>query len=95
MLITGSTVLVGGCHEGNFNVSRLGYCSSTDLEGETLRHLVLVAAGTGFTPMPKLLQYFVAIVNEKAGKLKTALPSSLTLLFFNKTFEDIIWKELS
>ena len=64
-------------------------------ESNLLRHLVLVAAGTGFTPMPKLLQYFVAFINEKAFNQNKDIPCSVTFLCFNKTLNDIIWKELS
>ena len=86
---------MGECYEGHFNIGRLGNLGSDDKTDSSLTHLILVAAGTGFTPMPKLLQYFVAYRNENATKRKIVQPSSVTLLCFNKTTKDIIWKELS
>ena len=51
---------MGECYEGHFDVGRLANRDSKMQPGNPLRHLVLISAGTGFTPMPKLLQYFVA-----------------------------------
>ena len=86
---------MGESYEGHFNVGDLANRDSNMQPGSPLRHLVLISAGTGFTPMPKLLQYFVAHVNETASKRNMRLPSTVTLLCFNKTTKDIIWKELS
>ena len=86
---------MGNCHEGHFNLGIFANTIKNEEESNILRHLVLVAAGTGFTPMPKILQYFVALINEKASKEKKPIPSSVTFLCFNKTLKDIMWKELS
>ena len=95
MLLIGSNILMGECYEGHFNVNHLTTINLDDKIDNPLTHLILVSAGTGFTPMPKLLQYFVAYVNETATKQNIRVPSSVTLLCFNKTAKDIIWKELS
>ncbi|KAM6185314.1 cytochrome b5 reductase 4 isoform 1-T1 [Rhynchocyon petersi] len=59
--------------EGNFKKSQL----------QGLEDLFLLAAGTGFTPMVKILNYAL-----------TNLPSvrKVKLMFFNKTEDDIIWR---
>ncbi|XP_004580480.2 cytochrome b5 reductase 4 isoform X1 [Ochotona princeps] len=59
--------------EGNFKISRL----------QELEDLYLLAAGTGFTPMVKIMNYAL-----------TYLPSlrTMKLMFFNKTEDDIIWR---
>ncbi|XP_027625706.1 cytochrome b5 reductase 4 isoform X2 [Tupaia chinensis] len=59
--------------EGNFEISKF----------QELEDLFLLAAGTGFTPMVKILNY--ALPN---------IPSlrKVKLMFFNKTEEDIIWR---
>ena len=88
-------MLMANCHEGHFNRGIFSDNVKNAKQSSVIRHLLLVAAGTGFTPMPKLLQYFVAFINEKASKLNKAIPSSVTFLCFNKTLNDIIWKELS
>ena len=85
---------MGECYEGHFNVDHLATHGSDDQIDTPLTHLILVSAGTGFTPMPKLLQYFVAYVNETATKQNIRIPSTVTLLCFNKTTKDVIWKEL-
>ena len=86
---------MGICHEGHFNVAVFNNGRQKSMKNDILRHLVLVAAGTGFTPMPKLLQHFVAFINKRASTQNKNIPSSVTLLFFNKTLKDIIWEELS
>ncbi|XP_078011378.1 cytochrome b5 reductase 4 isoform X2 [Phascolarctos cinereus] len=59
--------------EGNFKKSQL----------QDLEELFLLAAGTGFTPMVKILNYALAnITNLRKVKL----------MFFNKTEEDILWR---
>lgn len=59
--------------EGDFDASVL----------TRVRNLVLLAAGTGFTPMVRLLHWALYSSNEINVKLIT----------FNKTVKDIIWKE--
>ena len=84
--------MVEDCHEGTFNLGRL---SSRLEETLPLQHLILVAAGTGFTPMAKILQYFVAVAQKSVEKdNQKSSPSFATFLNFNKTSSDIIWKEL-
>ncbi|XP_072035658.1 cytochrome b5 reductase 4-like [Amphiura filiformis] len=61
--------------EGNFDESRLTKCS----------HLIMLAAGTGFTPMIRLLRWCLHEHQESTCKLK--------LLFFNKTEKDILWHD--
>ncbi|NXD08149.1 NB5R4 reductase, partial [Nothocercus nigrocapillus] len=59
--------------EGNFKKSQV----------EAVEDLILLAAGTGFTPMVKLLSFALAEVVT----LRTA-----KLIFFNKTEDDILWR---
>ncbi|KAM9156112.1 cytochrome b5 reductase 4-like isoform 3-T3 [Pangshura tecta] len=59
--------------EGSFKKSQV----------QTLEDLFLLAAGTGFTPMVKLLNYVLTNVCS----LRTA-----KLVFFNKTEDDILWR---
>ncbi|XP_023506520.2 cytochrome b5 reductase 4 isoform X2 [Equus caballus] len=59
--------------EGNFKTSQF----------QELEDLFLLAAGTGFTPMVKLLNYALANI-PSLRKVK--------LMFFNKTEDDIIWR---
>ncbi|XP_038617333.1 cytochrome b5 reductase 4 [Tachyglossus aculeatus] len=59
--------------EGNFKKSQL----------QAIEDLFLLAAGTGFTPMVKLLNYALTKITS-LRKVK--------LLFFNKTEEDILWR---
>ncbi|NXA35583.1 NB5R4 reductase, partial [Eudromia elegans] len=59
--------------EGNFKKSQV----------EAVEDLILLAAGTGFTPMVKLLSFALAEVVS----LRTA-----KLIFFNKTEDDILWR---
>lgn len=59
--------------EGNFKVSKL----------QELEDLFLLAAGTGFTPMVKILNYALTYI-PCLRKVK--------LMFFNKTEDDIIWR---
>ncbi|XP_016062814.1 PREDICTED: cytochrome b5 reductase 4 isoform X2 [Miniopterus natalensis] len=71
-LQTGDFVSVSS-PEGNFKISQL----------QELEDLFLLAAGTGFTPMVKILNYAL-----------TNIPSlrKAKLMFFNKTEDDIIWR---
>ena len=59
--------------EGNFKISQF----------QELEDLFLLAAGTGFTPMVKVLSYAL-----------TNIPSlrKVKLMFFNKTEDHIIWR---
>ncbi|XP_066110256.1 cytochrome b5 reductase 4 isoform X2 [Saccopteryx bilineata] len=59
--------------EGNFKISQF----------QELEDLFLLAAGTGFTPMVRILKYAL-----------TNIPSlrKVKLMFFNKTEDDIIWR---
>ena len=52
-----------------------------------VQHIFLFAAGTGITPMFKLLQFINYICQKDRVKKK------VTLLNFNKTLQDIIWRE--
>lgn len=67
-------ISVSSC-EGNFSISRLQECSS----------LVMFAAGTGFTPMVRLM--YEAFYNDE-NKTRT-----VKLMFFNKTKSDILWND--
>ncbi|XP_025071092.1 cytochrome b5 reductase 4 isoform X1 [Alligator sinensis] len=51
---------------------------------QTLEDLFLLAAGTGFTPMIKLLNYVLTNVNSLW---------TVKLMFFNKTEDDILWRD--
>ncbi|XP_015456138.1 cytochrome b5 reductase 4 isoform X3 [Pteropus alecto] len=59
--------------EGNFKISQF----------QELEDLFLLAAGTGFTPMVKILNY--ALTNIPTLR-------KVKLMFFNKTEDDIIWR---
>ncbi|KAM4816552.1 cytochrome b5 reductase 4 isoform X2 [Urocitellus parryii] len=59
--------------EGNFKLSKL----------QEVEDLFLLAAGTGFTPMVKILKY--ALINVPSLR-------KVKLMFFNKTEDDIIWR---
>ncbi|NXF75446.1 NB5R4 reductase, partial [Sclerurus mexicanus] len=59
--------------EGNFKKSQV----------QTSEDLILLAGGTGFTPMVKLLNFALAEVSS----LRT-----VKLIFFNKTEDDILWR---
>lgn len=59
--------------EGDFELSTLQSC----------QNLVLLAAGTGFTPMVRLLHWGIFVSKQ----------INITLVTFNKTVRDIIWKE--
>lgn len=61
--------------EGSFLASSSAFSSC--------ERLLLVAAGTGFTPMVRLLRHF--LLDRPTG--------SARLLFFNKTEADILWRE--
>ncbi|XP_047414574.1 cytochrome b5 reductase 4 isoform X1 [Sciurus carolinensis] len=59
--------------EGNFKISKL----------QEVEDLFLLAAGTGFTPMVKILN--CALINTPSLR-------KVKLMFFNKTEDDIIWR---
>nr|KAF6362713.1 cytochrome b5 reductase 4 [Pipistrellus kuhlii] len=59
--------------EGNFKIAQF----------QELEDLFLLAAGTGFTPMVKILNYALTNISS-LRKVK--------LMFFNKTEDDIIWR---
>ncbi|XP_033116914.1 cytochrome b5 reductase 4-like [Anneissia japonica] len=59
--------------EGSFSEPRLQSC----------QELVLLAAGSGFTPMVRLINH--SLIFPSTRKIK--------LFFFNKTQEDILWKQ--
>jgi cytochrome-b5 reductase len=48
--------------------------------------LVLIAAGTGLTPMIRIVNYVIKQINEKKD-------FKVFLLFFNKTQKDILCRE--
>jgi len=49
-------------------------------------NLILLAAGTGITPMVKVIRYFI---DQQRGQSQ---PAAVRLVFFNKTEQDIVWK---
>uniref|UniRef100_A0A131XHK8 Cytochrome b5 reductase 4 n=1 Tax=Hyalomma excavatum TaxID=257692 RepID=A0A131XHK8_9ACAR len=59
--------------EGDFELSSL----------QTCQNLILLAAGTGFTPMVRLLHWGIFISRQ----------INMNLMTFNKTVRDIIWKD--
>ncbi|XP_022082086.1 cytochrome b5 reductase 4-like [Acanthaster planci] len=73
-LVVGDTVDVSD-YEGSFVDSRLHQAD----------RLTLVAAGTGFTPMVKLLQWSLGEQRQRPKRVK--------LIFFNKTEADIPWRD--
>ena len=75
----GSTILLSDT-KGTFD------CSILKTE---IRHLLVVYAGTGMTPMVKVIMEFI---NAAQGS-KSNDKYTLSLLCFNKTVKDIIWKE--
>ncbi|KAF8790342.1 cytochrome b5 reductase 4-like [Argiope bruennichi] len=61
-------------YAGNFSETLLLNCDSA----------IMLAAGTGITPMVRLINWILTAKDKKR---------SVLLLFFNKTEEDIIWKK--
>jgi NAD(P)H-flavin reductase len=59
---------------------------------DSVSQLILLAAGTGFSPMAKLIQTFLALPRHLAPPQQWA-DSSVMLLFFNQTRADVIWRE--
>ena len=79
--IVGSKILISN-HTGIFSPTKLA----------SIDRLIMVAAGTGFTPMAKLIQYFYFLNAKNPGNDKSQKKEAI-LLFFNKTQNDIIWRE--
>ncbi|CAF2509728.1 unnamed protein product [Rotaria sp. Silwood2] len=63
-------------YEGTFDIQRIDMCQT----------LILIAAGTGFTPMIRIINYVIKQTNN--GK-----HINVFLLFFNKTEKDILCRE--
>lgn len=61
---------------GKFRLSRI----------DGVGDLILLAAGTGITPMFKVIKHFVE------QQKRHSRPATLRLLFFNKTERDVVWK---
>lgn len=61
-------------HTGEFNPDQV----------KGLSQLILLPAGTGFTPMTKLTQSFLNNSQSKIGA---------SMIFFNKTPDDIMWRD--
>ncbi|XP_071112428.1 cytochrome b5 reductase 4-like [Haliotis cracherodii] len=79
------TPWIGGLSVGSsLEVSDIdGNFQSTQLEKST--QLILMAAGTGFTPMVRLLYQTLVVEQDSKRHVK--------LMFFNKTKKDILWKD--
>ncbi|XP_067675177.1 cytochrome b5 reductase 4-like [Haliotis asinina] len=79
------TPWIGGLSVGStLEVSDIdGSFQSSQLEKST--QLILMAAGTGFTPMVRLLYH--TLVEEQDSKRR------VKMMFFNKTKKDILWKD--
>ena len=71
----GDRIEMSSC-EGTFDVDRIDMCQT----------LILIAAGTGLTPMIRIFNY----VTKQTAKGKHR---NLFLLFFNKTQKDILCRE--
>jgi cytochrome-b5 reductase len=69
------TIEMSSC-EGTFDLMRIDMCQT----------LVLIAAGTGLTPMIRIVNYVIKQINEKKD-------FKVFLLFFNKTQKDILCRE--
>lgn len=64
-------------HMGKFNPLALS----------DVNHLILIAAGTGFTPMAKLTTTYLSTSKPSSGRRR------VSFCFFNKTAADIMWKD--
>lgn len=62
--------------EGTFDTTRIDLCQT----------LVLIAAGTGLTPMIRILNYAIKRISDKKD-------IRVSLLFFNKTRNDLLCQE--
>ncbi|XP_014669144.1 PREDICTED: cytochrome b5 reductase 4-like [Priapulus caudatus] len=76
-LVAGDALRVSS-FDGRFSASRLDGCT----------HLVMFAAGTGITPMIRLIYRAL----EESDGDDDAAPA-VTLVFFNKTEADIVWRK--
>lgn len=74
--VAGGEVAVGYYPVGKFDSRVL----------DSVHQLIMLAAGTGFTPMPKVLQKFLLLSNHRSKR-------TATLCLFNKTKNDIMWKD--
>ena len=77
--ISGDTLPVSD-HQGKFN----------PLELNTTNHLILLAAGTGFTPMVKLCSNYLQVA---AAAGSNGSRRRVTFCFFNTTEADIMWRD--
>lgn len=73
--LEGDTIEMSSC-EGTFDITRIDLCQT----------LVLIAAGTGLTPMIRIINYVTQRLVEKND-------IRVFLLFFNKTRNDILCQE--
>jgi cytochrome-b5 reductase len=62
--------------DGTFDLTRIDMCQT----------LILIAAGTGLTPMIRILNYVIKQINSKKD-------INVILLFFNKTQNDILCRD--
>ena len=67
------SILISDLHQGSFMTSQVGNSS----------FVLLFAAGSGFTPMVRLIQHLLRKLNDVSVKL----------IFFNKTEADILWHD--
>jgi cytochrome-b5 reductase len=75
LFVKGDTIEMSSC-EGTFDVTRIDMCQT----------LILIAAGTGLTPMIRILNYVTKQIICKKD-------INVVLLFFNKTQNDILCRE--
>jgi cytochrome-b5 reductase len=73
--VIGDTIEMSSC-EGIFDITRIDICQT----------LILIAAGTGLTPMIKIINYVIKQINNEKN-------INVYLLFFNKTQKDILCRE--
>jgi cytochrome-b5 reductase len=62
--------------DGTFDLTRIDMCQT----------LILIAAGTGLTPMIRILNYVIKQISSKKD-------INVILLFFNKTQNDILCRD--
>ena len=72
---TGDTIEMSSC-EGTFDITRIDMCQT----------LILIAAGTGLTPMIRIINYVIKQIDSKRNM-------NVILLFFNKTQNDILCRD--
>lgn len=73
-ILKGDTIEMSSC-EGTFDITRIDMCQT----------LILIAAGTGLTPMIRTLNSAIKQNNDKQ--------LNVLVLFFNKTQNDILCRE--